>query len=117
MVRNWNVQEQCFQIGDQKLTIYVDDIYFLTGLSHRGIYISLYGYKPSGEKPTTYLLQHSFLGSHLKDVWIDIKTIDMLPLRTIDFTIARLCGIVMLHFLIKAQMYIYVECSQPTIFN
>lgn len=32
LIRNWNVQEQCFVIGDHRITIDVDDIYFLTGL-------------------------------------------------------------------------------------
>jgi len=56
-------------------------------------------------------------GGQFKDGQIDIKTIERIPLRTIAFTIAQLCGSETLHFITKAQMQIYVECSQPTIFN
>ena len=36
MVVVWDVDSQCFIVGDQTLEIEVDDIYFLTGLSHQG---------------------------------------------------------------------------------
>lgn len=111
MVLKSNVQEECFQIEGDRLTIDVDGIYLLNGLSHYGVDISLYGHRWGGETTTTYLVQHYSPGSKLKDIWIDIKTIDRIHLRTIYFTVARLCGSAALHLLTKAQIHISVEFS------
>ena len=43
LVNAWEVQDQCFIIGDHRLEIELKDIYFLTGLSRRGENISLFG--------------------------------------------------------------------------
>jgi hypothetical protein len=39
----WDVAEQGFRIGTQLLTIELEDVYFLTGLSKRGVPISFTG--------------------------------------------------------------------------
>ena len=39
----WNPDQQYFEVGAHVLTIEVEDIYFLTGLSRRGALISLTG--------------------------------------------------------------------------
>jgi hypothetical protein len=36
LVHMWDVNEQAFHVGAHTLTIDIEDIYFLTGLSHRG---------------------------------------------------------------------------------
>lgn len=104
LVRSWNVQEQFFQIGDQRLTIDANDIYFLTRLSCRGIDISLFGVRPGREATMFYLARHCAPRSKLSSGRIDIKTIQSLPLRTIVFTVARLCGSAVVHLVTKAQM-------------
>lgn len=76
MVIKWNVHKECFLIGDHRLTIYVGEIYWLSGLPHHGVDISLYEHRRGGETTTTYLMQHCFPRAELKDKWIDIK-----PLR------------------------------------
>jgi hypothetical protein len=38
----WNVNEEEFHVGVHKLTLEIDDIYFLTGLSCRGSWVSLF---------------------------------------------------------------------------
>ena len=43
LVNAWEVQDQCFIIGDHRLEIKLEDIYFLTKLSRRGENISLFG--------------------------------------------------------------------------
>ena len=53
MVRAWDVQEQFFLIGDQRLTIVPDEIYFLIGIQPRKIDIYLYGDIPIGETTST----------------------------------------------------------------
>jgi hypothetical protein len=36
LVRMWDVSEQAFCVGVHTLTLDIEDIYFLMGLSHRG---------------------------------------------------------------------------------
>jgi hypothetical protein len=36
LVRMWDVSEQVFHVGVHTLTLDIDDIYFLTGLSRHG---------------------------------------------------------------------------------
>jgi len=79
--------------------------------------INLYGHRRGGETNVTYFIQHCTRGGTLKDGGIDIKTIAQIPLKAIGFTVAQLCGIEALHFLMKAQMQTIVVCFQGTIFN
>ena len=39
----WDINEQGFRIGTQLLTIELEDVYFLTGLSKRGVLIAFTG--------------------------------------------------------------------------
>jgi hypothetical protein len=43
MINLWDVAEQGFWIGAKLLTIELEDVYFLTGLSKRGVPISFFG--------------------------------------------------------------------------
>ena len=48
LVNKWDLQDQCFVIGGNRLEIELEDIYFLTGLSKRGEPLSLFGDRPGG---------------------------------------------------------------------
>ena len=51
IVRTWNLEQQYFEVGAHVLTLEVEDIYFLKGLSRHGAPISLTG--PHGGEITT----------------------------------------------------------------
>ena len=51
ILRMWNPKKQYFEVGAHVLTVEVEDIYFLIGLSKRGEHISLTG--PRGRVVTT----------------------------------------------------------------
>ena len=55
MVAMWETDSQCFMVGEQMLEIEVDDIYFLTGLSHRGESMYFGGRGGSGESVDSYV--------------------------------------------------------------
>ena len=55
MVGMWEPDSQCFLVGDQVLDINVDDIYFLTGLSHRGELVEFGGRGGGGESIDSYV--------------------------------------------------------------
>ena len=60
MIGLWNVAEKGFQKGTHLLTIELEDVYFITGLSKRGVPISLSGQKALLAPMDEYSL-HSFL--------------------------------------------------------
>jgi hypothetical protein len=43
LVRMWDPDQQVFNVGAHTLSIDIEDIYFLTGLSRHGYYVSLTG--------------------------------------------------------------------------
>ena len=55
MVGMWVLNSQCFVVGDQVLNIDVDDIYFLTRLSHQGESVYFDGRGGGGELVNSYV--------------------------------------------------------------
>jgi len=116
LVQRWNVNEQCFYIGDQKLEIEASDIYFLTGLPNRGEQLNLAGTRPGGQ--TLEILRAEWCipdQHHAKG--IEIKYISRRELMVIAFTVARICGSATLHMVTGSQMRMAIDCYRGTIFN
>ena len=82
----WNLKHQCFEVGSHVLTIEVEDIYFLTGLSRWGAPISPTGSR--GEDVTTQeLINHYYIpGTKVSGKKTPIKAVRDDPLRTLLFT-------------------------------
>ena len=55
LVRSWDPIDQTFHIRDKVVSITIDDIYFLTGMSRRGAPISLLGFARGGESVRDYI--------------------------------------------------------------
>jgi hypothetical protein len=75
MIGLWDVAEQGFRIGTQFLTIELEDVYFLTGLSKRGVPISFSGQRVLPEQVDVYLACHCVPGARLVGGRIPIKDI------------------------------------------
>jgi hypothetical protein len=71
----WDVAEQGFCIGTQLLTIELEDVYFLTDLSKRGVPISFTGQRALPEQVDMYLACHCVPGARLVGGRILIKDI------------------------------------------
>ena len=56
LVRAWDPGIEAFHIKNQVLSIIVEDVYFLTGLSRRGLPISLSGSTVGGETMRDYIV-------------------------------------------------------------
>lgn len=115
LVDKWSIQDQCFFIGEHRLEIELEHIYFLTGLPKRGKYLTLYGTRPGGQSVDS--LQLEYCNTQAKDKGIDIKTISCPELMVIAFTFTILCGAVALHVATGSQMRMAFDCFQGTIFN
>ena len=79
-------------MGGHVLTVEVEEIYFLIGLSRHGVPISLTG--PWGGDVTTHELidRHFFPGTQMSGKKISIKEVMDLPLRTVFFTMKWVSG-------------------------
>jgi hypothetical protein len=88
----WDINEQGFRIGAQLLTIELEDVYFLTGLSKRGVPIAFTGQRTLPEQVDVYLARHCVPGARLVGGRIPIKDIRDLALRSIFFAITSTTG-------------------------
>jgi hypothetical protein len=117
MIGLWNVAEQGFQIGAQLLTIELEDVYFITGLSKRGVPIALFGQRALLSPMDEYLENHCVPRERLVGGRIKIKDIRDLPLRFILFSITRIVGSTSAHLVSRSEVAYGLQCLEPTLFN
>ena len=92
ILRMWNPEQQYFKVGAHNLTVEVEDIYFLTGLSRQGAPISLTGSR-EGDITTQELIdRHCIPGTRTSQNKIPIKAVRDGPLWTVLFTMQRVAG-------------------------
>jgi hypothetical protein len=58
LVRMWDPDQQVFRVGVHTLSLDIEDIYFLTGLSRRGYHVSLTGSRGGGLPMSEYCHLH-----------------------------------------------------------
>jgi hypothetical protein len=87
LVRMWDINEQEFHFGVHTLTLDIDDIYFLTRLSHCGSQVSVLGSKGRGEPMDYYLAHHCASGIEKHSGKVSIIDVQDLSLGTILYTI------------------------------
>ena len=112
----WNPEQQHFEVGAHILTVEVEDIYFLTGLSRQGASISLTG-SCGGDRTTQELINHHCIPSiRMYGNKIPIKEVIDDPLCTVLFIMQRLAGSQESHQYSRAHMLYAIEAMEPTIF-
>jgi hypothetical protein len=88
LVDMWDVDCQHFVVRDQVLNLEVEDIYFLTRLSHHGVTVFLVGARRgSVEKVDDYVAHYCHPGTQKSNNKLPIGKVQDLTLRTILFTI------------------------------
>ena len=88
----WNLKQQYFKVGGHILTVEVEEIYFLNGLSRWGAPISLTGSR-RGDITTQELIdRHCIPWTKTSGKKIPIKVVVDGPLRTVFFTMQRVVG-------------------------
>ena len=89
----WNPEQQYFEVGAHILTIEVEDIYFLIGLSRQGAPISLTSSHGGGITTQELIDRHYIPGTRTLGNKIPIKAVVDGPLRTVLFPMQRVAGI------------------------
>jgi hypothetical protein len=117
LVRMWDPDQQCFNVGAHTLTIDIEDIYFLTGLSRRGSYASLSGNRRGSLKMSEYCRLYCVPEAETRDGKVAIWGVRDLTLRTIILTIARMAGSAAPHLALCSYFQYALECVEPRVFN
>ena len=100
----WNPDQRHFVVWTHTLTIDIDDIYFLTGLSHRGRQVVPF-YPQGGDSTLYYLIDRYYLlGMHSQFGKLTIKWIVDRTLRKVVYTIGKFVGTISSHMTTKACM-------------
>ena len=99
------------------LTIEVEDIYFLIGLSRWGAPISLVGFHGGGVTTQDLINRYCILGTRMFGKKIPIKAVVDDPLCTLILTMQRLAGSQGPHQDFKTHMLYSIEAMDPIAFN
>ena len=102
MVVMWELDSQCFFIGDQLLDIEIHDIYFLTEISHRGKRVEFGGRGGGGESVDSYVTDLCMEGTHKQGGKLPIQHVSDISLRTILYTVTRIAGSTSVHLASKS---------------
>jgi hypothetical protein len=117
LVHMWDPDQQVFHVGVHTLSLDIEDIYFLTGLSRRGYYVSLTGSRGGGLKMSEYCNLYCVPEAERKKGKVVIWEVQDLTLHTILFTIARMVGSSAPHMALQIYFQYAIECTEPRVFN
>jgi hypothetical protein len=117
LVRMWDPDQQVFIVGAHTLTIDIEDIYFLTGLSRRGAHVSLTGSHRGGMKMSEYCREYCVPEAERKKGKVAIWGVTDITLWTILFTIAQMEGSAAPHMALQRYFQYALECVKPRVFN
>ena len=113
----WDVNEQAFHVGVNTLTLDINDIHFLMGLSHRGSRVSLSGRIGGGEPMDYYVAHHYVPGTENHSGKFSIRDVRYFPLRNILYTITQMARSVAPHMALQSHFQYAIECMEPRVFN
>ena len=98
------------------LTIEVEDIYFITGLSRRGEVVNLRSRGPKGGLTIDeYIAVYHFLNTKKVGSQILTNLIQVLGLKAILLALGRIAGLASLHQALRPLMFYAVECMRPIV--
>jgi hypothetical protein len=117
LVHMWDPDQQVFHVGVHTLSLDIEDIYFLTGLSRRGYHVSLTGSRGGGLPMSEYYRLHCVPEVERKKGKVDIWGVWDLTLCTILFTIAWMARISTPHMALQIYFQYAIECTEPRVFN
>ena len=100
----WDPEQQHFVVGTHILTIDIEDIYFLIGLSRRGRPLVL-SVPQGGESSLDDLIdQYCALGTYAQSRKLHIQQIVDRPLRMLVYTIGKVVGTRFSHLTTRSHM-------------
>ena len=115
----WDPESESFQIDGMSLTIEVEDIYFITGISRRGEVVNLCsrGGPGGGLTIDEYIMVYCFSDTEKVGSQILTNSIQVPGLKAILLELGRIAGLASLHQASRSLMFYAVECRRPTVYD
>ena len=118
LVDYWDPDSKSFHIDGMSLTIEVEDIYFITGLSRWGEVVNLCSRGPEGGLTIDeYIVVFCFLDTEKVGSQIPTNSIQVLGLKMILLAFGRIARLASLHQVARPLMFYAVECMRPTVYD
>jgi hypothetical protein len=117
LVHMWEVDQQLFHVGVHTLTLDIEDIYFLTGLSQHGYHAILTSGRAGRLPMSEYCRQYCAPEAERSKGKVVIWWVQDLTLGTILFTTARMDGSAAPHMALQSYFQYAIECTEPRVFN
>jgi hypothetical protein len=111
LVHMWDMDQQLFHMGVHTLTLDIEDIYFLTGLSRHGYHTSLTSSQGGRLPMSEYCRQYCVLEAERSKGKVSIWGVQNLTLRTILFTISCMAGSAAPHMALQSYFQYAIECT------
>ena len=101
------------------LTIEVEDIYFITGLSRRGEVVNLHsrGGPGGGLTIDEYIAVYCYLDTEKVGSQVPTNAIQVMGLKAILLTLGGIAGLASLHQASRPLMFYAVECMRPMVYD
>jgi hypothetical protein len=117
LIHMWDVDQQVFHVEVHTLSLDIEDIYFLIGLSRRGYHAILTSSRGGGLPMSEYFRQYCVPEAKRSKGKVAISGVQDLTLRTILFTIAHMVGSTTPHMALQSYFQYSIECTEPQVFN
>lgn len=118
LVDMWDPDVGHFMVGDQILHLEIEDVYFITRLSHRGVRVVLVRGRWDSSNPLDqYVVQYYQDGARKSNNKLSIQDVMDLTLRTIMFCITHVVGSTGPHLDTRAQVDYAVLCQDGVLYN
>ena len=112
LISYWDHDLGIFYLHGEILEIFLEDIYFIMGLSSKGIPVNVEGTSKGGDPMSVqdYVDTYYMPWSQKKGSCIPIVHIDNFPLHVVVSNIVRVVGSLSLHLSTWTQMRVEMEC-------
>ena len=119
LIGDWDHELGLFDLQGEILEITVEDIYFITGLSRKGMPVKLEGIGRGGDPMSVQDCINAYCpsGTHKKGTCVPISQITSFPLQVIISTVERIVGSSSLHSASRTHMQVAVACMQGMVFD
>lgn len=119
LIGYWDLDGSQFVIDDESISFNMEDIYFLTGLSHRGLELNLYrgGLGDVSLTIQEYIATYYEAGTQKVALQIPIAHIEKLAPHSIAYCLVKVSGTAS-QCVISHPLFCYaLECTQLTVFD
>ena len=118
LVDYWDPDTETFQLDGMPLNLEVEDIYFIIGLSHRGMVVNLRARGLGGGlRIEDYIAIYYLPNTEKVGNQIPTNSIQNLGLKEILLVLGRISRLASLHQAYRPLIFYAVECISPTIYD